>query len=71
MLTNIIPNPMGASISSGVPRKTPNFIHGPKAPHEFVRGVQSNLCDIVIFYENIGHAKYAIDDYVAFSANIM
>ncbi len=62
---------MGASISSGVPRRTPNFIHGPKAPHEFVGGVQSNVCDIVFFYWNIGHVKYAINDYVASSGYIM
>jgi hypothetical protein len=41
------------------------------APHEFVGGIQNNVCDIVLFYWNIGHAKYAINDYVAFSGYIM
>ncbi len=50
MLTNIIPNPMGASIFRGVPERTPNFIHGPKAPHDFVGGIQNNVCDMVFIY---------------------
>jgi hypothetical protein len=48
MLTNIISNPMEVSISNGVPRKTPNFIHGTKAPHEFVGA--SKVMYVTLFF---------------------
>ncbi len=48
MLTNTIPNPMGASIYGGVSRKAPNFILRSKAPIG-LQGVIKAMCQALLF----------------------
>jgi hypothetical protein len=49
VLTNTIPNPMGASIYGGVSRKAPNFILRSKAPIG-LQGAIKAMCQALLFF---------------------